>query len=142
MRTTLSCITAAAALFGGAQAEVGAAEQRDPRIGEEESRICFARNINGWKALKGVDDVVLLETGVNDWHYVELQGYCPSRIFRSAEFIGIDSRPAGGCVTRGDAILVREFSNRTNRCYINGIYKWDDRRLTPEENAEATPTEE
>lgn len=131
-------LVAAASAYAGEEPD---AEPPDPRIGEEVNSICFARTINGWKGLKGVDDVVLLEKGVNDWYYVELQGYCPSRIFRSAERIGIESKPAGGCVTRGDVIIVRDFGGFTNRCFITRIYKWDD-KAQPAENGEESPPEE
>lgn len=108
------------------------AETPDPRIGEEVGSICFARTINGWKALKGVDDVVLLEKGVNDWYYVELQGHCPARVFRMAEQIAIESRPAGGCLARGDVIIVRDVGRFTSRCFVRNIRRWDDAAPAPE----------
>lgn len=113
----------------------------DPRIGAEVSSICFARTINGWKALKGVDNVVLLEKGVNDWFYVELQGYCPSRIFRAAETIGIESRPSGGCVTRGDVIIVRDSGHFTSRCFITRMSEWDE-KAQPDAGDEESPPED
>lgn len=100
--------------------------QVDPRIGEEVDRICFARNINGWKEVKGVDNAVLLESGVNDWHYVTLSGACEARVFRFAHAIGIDNRPGGGCVHKGDAIVVEDNASFTRRCFIRKIYKWND----------------
>lgn len=80
----------------------------DPRIGEEVRSICFGRSINGWRAVKGEDDVVLLQRGVSHWYRVELLGACDYRVLRSAIAIGIDSRPSGGCITRGDAIIVED----------------------------------
>lgn len=143
MLKTLTAGVCAGALIAGASAYAGEEPETqtpDPRIGEEVGSICFARTINGWKALKGVDDVVLLEKGVNDWFYVELQGYCPSRIFRSAERIAIESKPSGGCVSRGDVIIVRDFGGFTNRCYITTIREWDE-KAQPEENGENSPPE-
>lgn len=103
------------------------AKAADPRRGEEVDRICFAQNINGWRSVKGEDDVVLLERGVNDWYRVELNGGCRESIFRSAITIGIDSRPAGAsCVSRGDVIVVKDSPGFTRRCMISRMYKWDE----------------
>lgn len=118
------------------------ADAPDPRIGAEVNSICFARTINGWKSLKGVDNVVLLEKGANDWFYVEVQGYCPSRIFRAAETIGIESRPSGGCVTRGDVIIVRDTGHFTNRCFITRMSEWDEKAQSGEGDEEKPPEDE
>ncbi|PQA86512.1 DUF6491 family protein [Hyphococcus luteus] len=112
------------------------AEAPDPRIGEEADRICFASTINGWRSVKGEDDVVLLQRGVNDWYRVELNGGCRESIFRSAIAIGIDSRPGGGCVTRGDVIIVKDSPGFTRRCMISRIYKWDEDAAEETEDAE------
>lgn len=96
------------------------------RVGEEVDSICFARNINNWKAVKGEDDVVLLARSVNDWYRVELSGGCDERLFRFAHAIGIDSRPGGGCVHRGDVIIVDDTGGFDRRCFISKIYKWDE----------------
>lgn len=134
-----AALLAYAALPGAALAE-HAPDGPDPRLGEEVGSICFARSINGWKALRGVDGVVLLERSVNDWYYVEVTPSCRASMFKFANAIGIDTRPAGGCVTRGDAIIVRDTGQFTRRCYVQNIYRWDDRKLTPEELGE-TPEE-
>jgi hypothetical protein len=105
----------------------------DPRLGEEVSQICFARNINGWKEIKGDEEAVLLETGVNNWYRVEVAGTCRYRDFRFAQAIGIESRPGGGCVTRGDVILVEGGGNFVHRCFITKINKWDEKAKAPEE---------
>ncbi|GJL91924.1 DUF6491 family protein [Hyphococcus sp.] len=107
----------------------------DPRIGEEVRNICFGQSINGWKGLKGEDDVVLLKRSVSDWYRVELAGACDYRLFRSAMAIGIDSRPAGGCVSRGDVIIVKDTPGFDRRCVITRIQKWD-------EDAAAAPDDE
>lgn len=145
MQRTFYSVAFAGVLFAAANAfaeDASGAAKPDPRIGEEVHEICFVRNINGWKALKGVDNVVLLDRNVNDWHYVELQGYCPSRIFRQAEFIGIESRPSGGCLTRGDVIIVRDVGHFTNRCFVAKISKWDDRARAPREDEQAPPEDD
>ncbi len=131
----------AAAMFSAvslpAVAQAEADEAGDPRIGAEVEKICFPRNINGWKEVKGEDNVVLLEESVNDWYRVEVSGACTERVFRFAQVIGIDSRPVGGCVRRGDVIIVQDTGRFTHRCFIKRIYEWDDDAPAPgEEEAE------
>lgn len=113
-----------------------AADGPDPRLGKETNRICFQRSISGWKSVKGEDDVVLLERGLNHWYWVELAGGCRESMLRSALSIGIDSRPAGGCVSRGDVIIVRDTPSFTRRCVITRIYEWDEDAVAEEADAE------
>ncbi len=122
--TIIAAAGMAAALFSGP----GMADEPDidPRIGEEVRSICFGRNINAWKALKGEDDVVLLKKSVRDWYRVELAGACDYRVLRSAMAIGIDSRPAGGCVSRGDVIIVSDSPGFDRRCVITKMYEWNE----------------
>lgn len=129
----------AAAVFaaGSAFASEPAVAPVDARLGAEVDRICFARNINGWRELKGVDDAVLLETGVNTWYRVELIGACRARVFRGAEAIGIESRPGGGCVTRGDVIIVNDVGSIAHRCVISKINEWDEKAPAPGEDAQS-----
>lgn len=143
MRKTLLGLAFAGVVFAatsGFADEKADSKKPDPRIGEEVNSICFARTINGWKALKGVDNVVLLDKGVHDWYYVELTGYCPARVFQSAERIAIESRPAGGCLTRGDTIVVHDVGNLANRCFIKKMSKWDD-KAHPAEDQENSSSE-
>lgn len=133
MTKLLSCIAAAgfagAAMMSAAFAEHHEGDETkaaDPRLGEKVDRICFASTINGWRSVKGEDDTVLLERGVNDWYKVNLAGGCDEHLFRSALTIGIDSHPGGGCVTRGDVIIVKDSPGFTRRCMIHSIYKWDE----------------
>lgn len=118
---------ASAALAAAAAGEDDKQSGPDPRLGKEVDRICFQRTINGWRAVKGEDNVVLLERGVNNWYRVELLGACRSSLFRSAIAIGIDSRPGGGCVTRGDRILVEDSPGFTQSCVITNMYEWDEK---------------
>jgi uncharacterized protein DUF6491 len=104
------------------------------RLGPEVSRICFGRSINGWKTVDGHGDAVLLSKGVNDWFLVEVSGNCRARDFKFAQTIGIESRPAGGCIRRSDYILVHSAGGFTNRCFIKGMYEWNDD--APEEEAQ------
>lgn len=103
----------------------------DARIGEQVDRICFGRDINNFKTIKGEDDAVLLEKGVNDWYKATLIGACSYRELKWAMSVAIDQRPAGGCVTPGDYLVFSrsvsgDFSfPNTTRCAISEIYKWD-----------------
>lgn len=135
-------LAAGSVMDARAGAEKDGAVEADPRLGAEVDRICFGRNINGWKPVKGEDDVVLLERGVNDWYRVELIGACDERLFRFAHKIGIESRPAGGCVTRGDVIIVEDAGDFVRRCHIRRIYEWDDKAPAPEETAGADGDED
>ncbi|MEO1243659.1 MAG: DUF6491 family protein [Pseudomonadota bacterium] len=108
----------------------------DLRIGEEVNRICFRPNISGWRTIDDLDDVILLQQGVNDWYYVELLGPCPNRVLRSAIQIGIESAPGPSCITRGDVIIVRDTPGLARRCNVRRMYKWDDDAVEPEEASE------
>lgn len=142
MMRSLLAATAAVMLALVGPALAGEAETTvDPRLGPEVDSICFQRNISGWRALKGVDNVVLLETGVNDWHRVEVTGACRASLFRFAETIGVESRPGGGCVTRGDVIIVRQSGGFAHRCFITRINKWDIKAKAPEGAGGAAPNE-
>lgn len=132
--TKIAATTAAVLGLVGAAFANEAEKPADPRLGPEVDRICFQRNINGWRELKGVDNVVLLETGVNNWHRVELAGGCRASLFRFAETIGIESRPGGGCVSRGDVIIVGQTGGFVHRCIITKINLWDEKAKAPEED--------
>ncbi len=122
-------IALAAALTGAtASAEEPAG---DPRVGEQVNRICFGRDINNFRTIKGEDDAILLERGVNDWYKATLIGACNYSELKWAQAVAIDQRPAGGCVTPGDSLIFSrsafgdfKFPN-TTRCVISEIYKWD-----------------
>ena len=108
----------------------------DKRIGEKVDRICFQRTIDGWREARGFRKAVLLERGVNNWYLVKLSGSCNAHDFRFAQSIGIESRPAGGCVRRGDVILVRGAGDFVNRCFIREMYEWDDDAPAPGEDSD------
>jgi len=145
LKQGLAALAAAAVMCGAgsAIAKEGAEETDgegvDKRLGPEVSSICFGRSINGWKTVDKEDDVVLLEKGVNRWYRVELRGACDYRTLRFALTIGIESRPAGGCVREGDIILVEDSSGFARRCFISRINEWDDDAPAPgEEEREDT----
>ena len=105
----------------------------DDAVDEDVDRLCFARSINGFRAVEGEDGVVLLETGVNNWYRVEIVGVgCNERDIDRAESVAIGSRPAGGCLTPGDTLIFSDNlfgGDRTldrSRCAITSISRIDD----------------
>jgi len=92
------------------------------RQGEQVDRICFTREIDGWRALG--EDAVLLEKGVNDWYKLDLAGTCePEWAF---ETIALRTRPAGSlCVSEGDAIQTLGMPG-DGTCFISAIHEWDE----------------
>ena len=133
-----------AGVFGAASAEAEERSDVDPRLGDTVNRICFARNIDGWRAPPdGYDRAVLLERGANNWYLAQLHGGCQSRDFRFAGLtIGLDTRPRGGCVRRGDAIIVSRGGGFTKRCFIDQINAWDDDAKPPTNDDENKTGEE
>ena len=117
-----ACATPASEQSGQAKPSI----YDDPRLGPEVSRICFQRNINGWRTIDGDDDGIILERGVRDDYRVEYTGGCSSSDFRFAQTIGIAGQPAGGCLTKGDRLLVEGAGNFVNRCLITQINEWND----------------
>ncbi|MBY0423717.1 MAG: hypothetical protein K2Q06_15540 [Parvularculaceae bacterium] len=121
----------AASLFASNAFAEDPAKPVDPRLGEAVSSICFAGNINGFRTLKGEDDVVILERGVRDFYRVGLTGMCTASVLASAQAVAIQSRPAGGCLTRGDTLEFSTsafFSDRSierTRCVVTSIHKWN-----------------
>lgn len=132
-----ACLAAGMTVFSSAYAEdEGGEEKVDLRLGEEVDRICFPRNINGWKTVKKEDNVLLLEEGVNDWYRVELLGACRYRDLRFTHKIALETRPSGGCVTRGDVITLIDNSGFNRRCTITQINEWDDDAPAPSDEEE------
>lgn len=126
-RKTMAILGATAAAITGCASAGDSKKQAvvaDHRLGEEVNSICFGRSINGWRHVDE-DGAVLLEKGVNDWYYVKVSKSCRARDFNFAQTIGIESSPAGGCVTRGDVILV-DNGAYVDRCFIRDIYEWDE----------------
>lgn len=110
----------------GADGGPAALAKTDPRIGPEVDRICFQRSINGWSTIDGDDDAIVLRRSVRDEYRVEYTGACRSSDFRFAQTIGIAGRPAGGCLTRGDRLLVEGPGDFVNRCLITQINEWNE----------------
>lgn len=104
------------------QAEIAA------RQGAEVNRVCFTRNINGWRPLG--DDAILVRARIDDWYQLNLSGTCdPEWAFNA---IVLESRPAGGsCVSRGDHITTPE-TPISGRCVITSIHEWDEEAEMPE----------
>ena len=143
MRIMLSAM--AAALVGFAPSAVFAEEEGeaagpDPRLGQEVNRICFPRNIRDWRTVKGEDNVVLLERGLNDWYRVEVVGPCNYRALRFTQTIALESRPSGACVSAGDTITLLDSTGFERRCAITQINIWDEDAKAPEETSEEPET--
>jgi hypothetical protein len=139
-RIVLAFVLSAAAT--AAIAKHQEAPEPDPRIGPEVDKICFGSDIRNWKEVDGVDEAVLVRRGVSDWYYLKLAGACDARVFRHAQAIGIDQRPSGGCIRRGDIIVVNDVARFTRRCPIVGIHEWNDDLPPPEEDDETEETSE
>lgn len=107
----------------------------DPRLGPEVDRICFQRSISGWRTIDGDDDGIILTRSVRDDYRVEYTGGCRSSDFRFAQTIGIAGRPSGGCLTRGDRLLVEGPGDFVNRCLITQINEWNDDAAEEDEAA-------
>lgn len=129
----LAAAAVAAVTFGAAGTALSGEKEVDPRLGEEVDRICFSRDIDGFRTIDDEDDAVLLERGVNDWYRAALSGPCNYNALRFAQSVAIDDRPRGGCVTRGDALVFSDsafgdfrFPNAT-RCIIVEIHRWDEK---------------
>jgi hypothetical protein len=92
------------------------------RQGAEIDRVCFTRNINGWRPLGR--RAVLVRQSVRDWYMLDLVGSCePAWAFNT---IALRSRPAGGsCLTRGDTLITDDVAV-PGRCMIDAIYEWDE----------------
>ena len=121
----------------------------DPRLGKEVRRICFARTIDGFSFVDEYDNTVLLEEGVNDLYLVTLSGACSHNRLRFAQSVAIDTRPGGGCLTRGDRLIFSDsfdFSGRSSldfqRCLVRDIYEWDEDALDEEPEDETEDEEE
>lgn len=136
-----AALAAAAAIIGGA---AYGGDEAASGAGDEVKRICFGGNISNFKTIKGEDDAVLLERGVNDWYKATLLGACNYSRIRSAQSVAIQQLPPGGCVTPGDYLIFSEsafgdfsFHNST-RCVISRIYKWNPKAGEPGDSAADT----
>jgi hypothetical protein len=136
MRSLWAPAFALCALLGASAAkdDKEKSDAPDPRIGAEVNQICFQRTIDGWRPLRGADNAVLLDAGLNKWYRVELSGGCDGGVFGFAETIAIDSRPGGGCVSRGDVIIAKDGAGFTYRCPIVRIFEWDEDATAPDES--------
>lgn len=104
-----------------------AALAEDPRLGEKVNRICFASQIDGFRA--ATKNTVIVESGLRKEFIMETFGGCSN--LRSAQAISL---PTGfSCLSDKDNIIVHEsvfgtastpFSNE--RCTIKSIYRWNE----------------
>ena len=117
--------------------EAAAAVEREiaARQGEEVNRICFARQIDSWRALDRRS--ILLRNGVRDWYKLDLIGSCePDWAFNA---IAVRSRPAASsCLSPGDQIITDDAAV-SGTCSISRIYEWDEDAPIPEPQASLRP---
>lgn len=104
-----------------------AAFAQDVRLGEQVSRICFASQIDGFRAAS--KDTVIVESGLRKEFILETMGSCQN--LRHAQAIGLEKGIS--CLTEFDNILVFDsafgtqstpFSNE--RCAIKSIHRWNE----------------
>jgi len=111
-----------------------AAFEKDVRLGPAVDKICFKRNIDGFR--NATKDTVVLDAGVRDEYIVEVHGSCFN--LRNAQAIQLDSNLS--CLSKFDNLIVYDsaFGTRTSpnsveRCSIKSIYKWDEKAESNEE---------
>jgi hypothetical protein len=85
--------------------------------GEEESSICFSRNIRSWHEL---DDTAIVVEARNDEYYkLELAGGCNTR--NAFMQIAVESR-GSSCLTPGDRITFDRDLGLS--CSVTRIHRW------------------
>lgn len=102
--------------------------KKDPRLGEEVGRICFAGQIDGFRTYS--KDLVIVESGLRKEFIVETASGCQN--LRHAQAIGL---PSGlSCLSDLDRILVYDsaFGTQTTpfsteRCAIRSIHRWNEK---------------
>lgn len=118
-----------------------AAYAKDARLGPAVDKICFKRNIDGFR--KATRDTVILDAGVRDEYIVEVMGGC--QVLRHAQAIQLDSNLS--CLSKFDNLIVYDSAFGTqsspmsvDRCAIRAIHKWDEKALedTTDETDEDT----
>ena len=113
----------------------------DVRLGEEVSKVCFNRSIDGFG--ETTDDTVVLKRGVSDEYIVEVFGVCQDLDF--AQRIALDSHSS--CLRRNDYLIVSDSiagsdPNGLDRCSIRKIHKWDSDAEAETEDSESTSDSE
>ena len=109
----------------------------DVRLGEEVSKVCFNRSIDGFG--ETTDDTVVLKRGVSEEYIVEVFGVCQDLDF--AQRIALDSHSS--CLRRNDYLVVSDSiagsdPNGLDRCSIRKIHKWDSDAEAEAEESETT----
>lgn len=135
-----TAILAACATSEDRQAKVDPAD--DPRVGAEESSICFPRTINGFSEWNDGQGVVL-NKGVSDRYLVTFIGPCFAA--DNAMAVGLNTGfSGGGCLRRGDALYFsdsitgRPGTNvfQSGTCRIDKIYAFNRDAKAPEESSD------
>jgi len=113
--------------FGEETVRGVAALANDPRLGEEVSRICFASQIDGFRAASR--DTVIVESGFKDEFVLGMMGSCQN--LQQAQAIALDTGLS--CLTEFDNIIVFDsaFGKQTSpfsqeKCAIKSIHRWNE----------------
>lgn len=134
-KTTISTVFVSGILITGCASTAAgedkpdgiAAFAEDARLGEAVNKICFNRNIDGFRTMNR--DTVVLQSGISDEYLVEVGGVCSN--LQHAQSMAIDSSLS--CVRRNDYLIVSDSAFSLDdgigigpdRCIIKKIHKWD-----------------
>lgn len=128
MRSILTTLLAAMPLY-----MVGCAIQEekvvipldsDPRIGEEVSQACFAREIDSWSDVDNDRNAVLIRMNNREYYKLKISGGCDPQWAMTT--IAVISRGGSNCYSRGDRIKTDAdpFRGHGSACVITAINKW------------------
>lgn len=100
----------------------------DIRLGEQVERICFASQIDGFRA--ATKNTVIVESGLRKEFILEMNRGCNN--LRNAQGIGLDT--GFSCLSDMDRVLVYDsaFATQTTpfsteRCSIKSIHRWNEK---------------
>ena len=97
----------------------------DPRVGEEVTRVCFARNLDSWQGVDNDRDALILRMNSRESYKLRLSGVCDPDWARTT--IAVITRPGTSCFTHGDKIKTDSDTDRGygTACTIVGINRWN-----------------
>ena len=105
------------------QAKTRFDKDNDPRVGEEVSQVCYARNISGWSNVDNDDNALIVNIRNKETYKVALIGGCnPDRAINK---VAVITRGANGCMSAGDKLSTDSQLNKQASCTIRGIYEWN-----------------
>ena len=109
----------------------------DPRIGEEVSQVCFAREVDSWGEVDNDRNAVLIRMNSREYYKLKISPGCDPQWAIST--IAIIKRGGSNCYSRGDRVKTDAdpFRGRGSACVITKINKWDpDAAKQAEQKAE------